>query len=234
MKVSPIEGAKSQGSSLNSDNGEAIQAETVQVKYEIMRQAVASSPKVNLESMRKRLESLLDSGSMVSLVQQHYFDENIKPKLGPARGPEANLHNLFDIKGANGGDIPITKYFEMDVAFLEPWVPKVGFLVVKDPSNLLQTKKKTKLPGIIGWNLIKLEYQDFIKKYPVDVFNRFQGPQNVDPLLFSQLCVYFYIDIRPAVVNEIIEGDCVYTESIATNLDGEVVYKKNTNILITF
>ena len=46
-------------------------------------------------------------------------------------------------------------------------MPKVEFLVVKDPSDLLQDKKKTKLPGIIGWNLIKLAYQEFIRKYPV-------------------------------------------------------------------
>ena len=163
---------------------------------------------------------------MVSLVQQSNFDQNIKPKLGPDRGTEANLHNLFDLKEANGGDIPITKYFKMDVVFLGLRVPKVWFLVVKDPSDLFQTKKKTKLPGIIDWNLIKLAYQEFIIKYPVELFNSFQCPQNVDPLLFSQLCVYFYTYIRPAVVNEIIEGDCVYTESIATNLDGEVVYKK--------
>ena len=142
--------------------------------------------------MGKRLASLLDSGSMVSLVQQCYFDQNIKPKLGPTRGPEANLHNLFDLKGANGGDIPITKYFEMDVTLLGLRVPKVGFLVVKDPSNLLQTNKKTKLPGIIGWNLIKLSYQEFIKKYPVEAFNSFQCPENVYPLLFSQLCLFLY------------------------------------------
>ena len=177
-----------------------------------MRQAVASSPKVNLECMGKRLASLLDSGRMVSLVQQSYCDQNIKPKLGPARGPEANLHYLFDLKGANGGNIPITKYFEMDVAFLGLRVSKTGFLVVKDPSDLLQTKEKTKLPGIIRWNLINMVYQEFIKKYPVEVFNSFQCPQNVDPLLFSQLCVYYYTDVRPAVLNEVIEGDCVYTK----------------------
>ena len=51
---------------------------------------------------------------------------------------------------------------------LHSWdlVPKVGFLVVKDPSDLLETKKKTKLPGIIRWNLIKLAYQEFVKKIP--------------------------------------------------------------------
>ena len=132
LKRSLIEGAKSRDSLLNLDKGEAIQAEALQVKYEIMRQAVASSPKVNLECMGKRLASLLDSGSMVSLLQQSYFDQKIKPKLGPARRLEANLHNSFELKGANGGDIPIMKYFEMDVAFLGCRVPKAGFLIVKD------------------------------------------------------------------------------------------------------
>ena len=41
--------------------------------------------------------------------------------------------------------------------------------------------------------------------------------------------MYYCTDIRPAVVNDVIEGDCVYTESIAANLDGEVVYKKHQN-----
>ena len=122
----------------------------------------------------------------------------------------------------------------MDVAFLGLGVPKVGFLAVKDPNDLFQNKKKTKLPGIISWSLIKLVYQEFIKEYPVEVFHSFQCLQNVDSLLFSQLCVYYYTIIRPAVVNKVIEADCVYTESITANLDGEVVCKKNTKKFTAF
>ena len=193
-----------------------------------MKQAVASSLTVNLACMVKMLASPLDSVSMVSLVQQSYFDRNIKPKLGPARGPKANLHNLFDLKGVNGGNIPIMRYFEMDVVFLGlKECQRLGSLVVKDPSDLLQTKKKTKLPGIVIWNLIQLAYQEFVKIHPVEVFSSFQCPQNIDPLLFFQLCVCYYTDVRPAVVYKVIEGDCVYTESIATNLNGEVVHKKH-------
>ena len=73
----------------------------------------------------------------------------------------------------------------------------------------------------------KIGISEFIKKYTIKVFNNFQCPQDIDPLLFSELCVYYYTDVRPAVVSEVIEGDCIYTESITTNLDGEVV-KKNT------
>ena len=45
LKGSLIGGAKSKDSLLNSDKGKAIQAEALQVKYEVMQQAVASSPK---------------------------------------------------------------------------------------------------------------------------------------------------------------------------------------------
>ena len=193
-----------------------------------MKQAVASSPKVNLKCMGRKMASLLDSQSMVSLVQQGYFDRNIKPKPGPSRGPEATSHNLFDLKGANGGKMSITRYFKMDIAFLGLKVPRVEFLVVKDPSDLLETKK-TKLPSIIRWNLIRLTYQEFIKKHPIEAFKIFQCPWNMDPLLFLQLCVYCYTDIRPAVVSGVKESDCVYTKSITTHMDGGVVYKKHQN-----
>ena len=153
-----------------------------------MKQAVPSSLQVNLEGMQRKMASLLDSGSMVSLVKQSYFDRHIKPNLGPTRGPEATSHNIFDLKGVSRGEIPINRYFKMDIAFLGLKVLKVRFLIVKDPSDLLEMKN-TKLPGIIWWNLIRLVYQEFIKKHPMEVINSFQCPQNVDPLLFSQLCV---------------------------------------------
>ena len=86
---------------------------------------------------------------------------------GPIEGPEATLHNLFNPKGMNRGDTPITRYFEVGVAFLGLRVPKIEFIIVKYPSNLVETKMKTKLPGIIGWNLIKLAYQEFTKKDPI-------------------------------------------------------------------
>ena len=58
------------------------------------------------------------------------------------------------------------------------------------------------------------------------MFNNFQCPQNIDPLLFSQLYIYYYKDIRPAVINEIQKGDYIYTKSIITNGNIKVVYKK--------
>ena len=72
-----------------------------------------------------------------------------------------------------------------------------------------------KLPRIVGWNLVKLAYQEFLKKYNIDVFEDFKCPDGVNPLLFSQLCIYYYTDVELAVVNEIHDEDgLVYTEEI--------------------
>ena len=45
---------------------------------------------------------------------------------------------------------------------------------------------------------------DICQKYPVEVFNSFQCPQNIDPLLISQLYIHYHTNIRLAVVNEVI------------------------------
>ena len=60
LKESLIGGVESEGSIPNVDCGTKIEAEALQVKFEIMKQAVGSSWKVNLECMGKKLASLLD------------------------------------------------------------------------------------------------------------------------------------------------------------------------------
>ena len=50
---------------------------------------------------------------------------------------------------------------QLDLDFLGIVVPKVGFLNTKEPKKLLDECHKTKLLGIIGWDVIKLAYQVF-------------------------------------------------------------------------
>ena len=71
-------------------------------------------------------------------------------------------------------------------------MPKVGVLVTQEPNELLESCHKTKLPGVVGWNLIKLAYQVFVKNYGILCLDNFDCPTGVSPLLFSQLCVYHH------------------------------------------
>ena len=56
-------------------------------------------------------------------------------------------------------------YVELDINFLGIIVPKIGVLNTQEPNKLLDECHKTKLLGIISWNLIKLAYQVLANKF---------------------------------------------------------------------
>ena len=55
-------------------------------------------------------------------------------------------------------------------------MPKIGVLITQEPSGLLDTCHKTKLLGMVGWNLIKLAYEVFVQKYGVLRLENFDCP----------------------------------------------------------
>ena len=61
------------------------------------------------------------------------------------------------------------------------------------------------------------------QKYNTDAFENSECPDGINSLFFSQLCIYNYADVVPAVVNEIQEEDGqVYTQEITTNKEGKI------------
>ena len=92
--------------------------------------------------------------------------------------------------------MPIKMYTELDLTFLGLKVPKVGVLITEEPNQVLDKKHQTRLPGIIGWNLIQLSYDMFIKKYGTTGFDSFICPEGVNPLLFSQLCIFHHSNVQ--------------------------------------
>ena len=59
----------------------------------------------------------------------------------------------------------------------------------QNPNKVLDSDHRTRLPGIVGWNLVKLAYQEFLKKYNINVFEDFECPDGVNPLYFHS-CIY--------------------------------------------
>ena len=91
--------------------------------------------------------------------------------------------------------MPIKMYTELDITFLRLNIPNVGMLIAEELNQVLDQKYQTKLPGIVGWNLIWLSYNMFVKKYGTKGFDLFMCSEGVNPLLFSQLCVFHYSDV---------------------------------------
>ena len=194
------EGGKVCGPDLNdkTDYGKGLvgltekissQQVSAQIKIEVMQRAVATCPKVNVGCGRKRIPSLLDSDSQVTLIHQSFFDQEILPHIQPSDWEKAETHKIFQLTAANDGKLPTSIYVELDLDFLGIVVPKVEVLITQEPNELLDECHRTKLPGVISWNLRKLAYEAFIKKYGVMSLENFDRPTGVHPLLFLQLCV---------------------------------------------
>ena len=69
----------------------------MQTLFKIMKWAIAKCPSIKLKMMGDLLSSLLDSGSMVSLMWQDYFNRYFRLKLGPVEGSVADGHHKFDL-----------------------------------------------------------------------------------------------------------------------------------------
>ena len=120
------------------------------------------------------------------------FEQEILPHIIPSDGEKAEAYQLFQLTAANKVKLPVSIYVELDLDFLGIVVPKVRALITQEPNELLDTCHKTKLPGVVGWNLIKLAYEVFVQNYGLLCLENFDCPTGVSLLLFSQLCVFHH------------------------------------------
>ena len=200
-------------------------------KLEIMQHAVARSPKVCISAHGIQIPSLLDSGSDVMLLRQSYFEKHLLPKIQGVTGEKAEAHQLFHLMVTNDGQLPVKMYTELDINFLGLKVPNVGILIIEDPSEVLDKKHQSKLPGIVGWNLIWLSYNAFVEKYGTSGFDSFVCPEGVNPLLFSQLCVYHHSNTNNSSVLGVSSQLVSQQEQVESpNLDD--LCKKKTNKIL--
>ena len=98
-----------------------------------------------MEFLGLKVPSLLDSGSMVMLICEAYFNKYILPLLCGSADELAEAHSLFRLSAANNQDMPVLKYFEADVSILGFRIPSVAFLVVKDPNTVLEPQYSTQM-----------------------------------------------------------------------------------------
>ena len=114
----------------------------------------AKSPKVSISAHGIQMPSLLDSGCEMLLLRQSYFEQHLLPKIQVVTSEKVEAHQLFHLMVANDGQLPVKMYTELDINFLGLKVLNVGILVVEDLSQVLDKIHQSKLPGIVGWNLV--------------------------------------------------------------------------------
>ena len=141
-----------------------------ETKQPLLKRAVLQCPSITMEFFSLKVPSLLDSGSMVMLIRENYFNKYILPLLHVTVEELTEAHSLFQLSATNNQDMPVSKYFEADILLLGFNVPSVGFLVVKDPNAILEPQHSTQLLGVIRCNLIWLGCEEFRKVYGFEAF----------------------------------------------------------------
>ena len=161
-------------------------------KLDILEKAVAPCPEINIQIRDQKPRSLLDSGSMVTLMTQSYFEECLKSKILEPQPGGINAHNLFNLKGVGENQVPLNRYFTCDITIGGMVVPDVGVLVKTD--RVLTTSKgvKTKVPVIIGCNIFKHAARKFIQDYGETALELFECPKEIDPSFFSCVELYYF------------------------------------------
>ena len=167
-------------------------AVSFETKQCVLNRAVSQCPSITIDILGQKIPSLLDSGSMVTLICKGYFIKNILPLLKKSAGNVTEACSLFWLLTANNEVMLVSRYFEADVTLLGFTIPHVGFLVVKDSNTLLEPQHNTQLPGVIGCNLICLECEEFGRVYGFKAFEEFHCPPNIHLVVFVQMCSFYH------------------------------------------
>ena len=96
-------------------------------KIHILEQAAAPCPETKITIKDKNPNySLLDSGSMVTLMTQSYFIEHLQNSILDNTAGSAEAHQLFNLKGAAENQ---KCHFSCDISIGGMTIPEVGILV---------------------------------------------------------------------------------------------------------
>ena len=89
-----------------------------ETKQRILKRAVSQCPSITMEFLGLKVPSLLDSGSMVMLIHEAYFNKYILPLLHGTAEELAEAHSLFCLSATNNQEMPVTKYLRLMFLFL--------------------------------------------------------------------------------------------------------------------
>ena len=208
-----------------------------ETKQHVLKRAVLQCPSITMEFFGLKVPSLLDSGSMVTLIRETYFNKYILPLLHGTMEELAEAHLLFWLSASNNQDMPVSKYFKADITILGFHIPSVGFLVVKDPNTVLEPQHSTQSPGVIGCNLIWLGCEEFGKVFGFKAFETFKCPGEVHPLVFAQMCTLYHQGKAQAQsvssASNSLQSNSILGSSIpVTTSEIDFEAKKNTSVQV--
>ena len=171
--MSLVNSGKVQGSpQLKCDRigcGQKISAESLQTKFKIKKRAVAKCPSVDIKIMGEICLHCWILAVWLFLCDKHILIGVLGCSWDQPK------EQLLRLKSANGGGISLSRYVKLHTKFFGLKAPRVRFSITQNTNEVLDPEHKTKLSGIIEWNLVRLAYKEFIKKQNPIVFEKQKG-----------------------------------------------------------
>jgi len=120
---------------------------------------VGASPTVTARIGGVPVRSLVDTGSMVTLVTESFYREKLKPTLG-----NPNSKTVLQLRGANGLEIPYIGFVTADVEVGGVTVPGCGIFITKETEATTATQRE--VPALTGTNVLGLvpHYQPILQE----------------------------------------------------------------------
>ena len=164
---------------------------TVSERLNIVNKTASRCPHVEVTLAGQKVTALLDSGSQVTLIRESFFNNNILSHLRDQELQSSKeAAKIFRLKSASDTVMPVKYCLSMDIGIYGTVVPDVGILVLDDHATVSASKLSRKANVVVGWNLIKIAYEQFCKTYGDSTIRLCQCPPDMSPSLFAQLVIY--------------------------------------------
>lgn len=129
----------------------------------IIAQAIGDCPEVRVRVDDVDVRCLIDTGAEVSTVTESFYMEHLAP------GREVvDVTSYIKISASQGLEIPYIGYVELQLSALSHTFDGLGFLIVKDPVSIPIHVRKTRVPGVIGSNVLRDMRKRLIQLYGVN------------------------------------------------------------------
>ena len=141
-------------------------------KVEEWKGLIGKTPTGTVKIAGINVQSLFDTGSEVSLMDEQYYNDYFQP-----RGVELLGFEGLTLKAANGGNIPYSGYILVDVSVGGETVAKCGILVTKTGHRERSNRV------LIGMNILQECRKVFLEMYGFDYQKKLTQTQDCEALV---------------------------------------------------
>ncbi|KAK3703901.1 hypothetical protein QZH41_009140 [Actinostola sp. cb2023] len=126
----------------------------------LVEHLAGNCPEVRVRVGDVDVRCLIDTGAEVSTVTESFYKEHLAP------GREVvDVTSYMTISASQGLEIPYIGYVELQLFALSHMFKGLGFLIVKDPVSTPIQARKSRVPGVLGSNVLRDMQKCLVSKY---------------------------------------------------------------------